>query len=99
MNVSAILTELKSQRDRLNSAIAVLERVSGNSSAPIHGRRHMSAAARKRISLAQKARWAAQRKGTKAKASKKHGGITAAGRKKLSQMMKARWAARKKAVA
>lgn len=52
-------------------------------------RRVLSAAARARISAAQKARWAKA-------SSKNKGGLTAAGRKRLSELMKKRWADRKK---
>lgn len=38
----------------------------------------------------------ASRRGPKAGAKKRTGGITAAGRKRLSEMMKKRWAERKK---
>jgi hypothetical protein len=66
------------------------------------GPRKMSAAARARISAAQKARWAKQ-KGqgapkTATAAKKKSSGrkpMSPAMKKKLSAMMKARWAARK----
>jgi hypothetical protein len=52
-----ILSELKQQRDRLTQAIAALEGSTLRSAA--NGRRrHMSAAARARISRAMKARWA-----------------------------------------
>jgi hypothetical protein len=73
-------------------------------------RKKFSAAARKRMQEAQRARWAKIRgESTPAKsaakpaakptvkAAKSKGGITAAGRKKLSLAMKARWAAKKAA--
>jgi hypothetical protein len=62
----------------------------------------MSAAARKRISEATKARWAkwkgksAPKKSAAGKA-KARPTMSAAARKKLSVLMKARWAAKKKA--
>jgi len=70
-------------------------------------RRKFSAAARKRMREAQRARWA-KLKGESApaakmaakpavKAAKSEGGITAAGRKALSVAMKKRWAAKKAA--
>jgi hypothetical protein len=66
-----------------------------------HGRRRMSASAKKRIGAAKKAWWAdqkkAQAKPQKAKKPASH--LTAAGRKKLSRLMKARWAARRTAKA
>lgn len=65
----------------------------------------MSAAARARISAAQRARWAKQKgeatpkKVSVGKAARKaggHKGITAAGRKRLSELMHKRWAERKR---
>lgn len=54
-------------------------------------RRRMSAAARKAISLAQKARWA-KRQTPMEKAVKKTRKLSAAGRKAISEAAKARWA-------
>jgi hypothetical protein len=72
--------------------------------APAKGtRRKFSAAARKRMRKAQKARWAkvkgeaAAPSKKAAKAAKPKGGITAAGRKALSIAMEKRWAAKKAA--
>jgi hypothetical protein len=81
-------------------------------SASTTGGRTMSPAARRRISLAAKKRWAEKKnaaqpqatakqtapKQTAAKQAKK-AGLTAAGRKRLSENMKKRWAAKKKAAA
>lgn len=55
-----ILQELKDQRDRLNAAIQVLD--SGSTSTTAHrpgkpGKRKLSAEARRKISVAAKARW------------------------------------------
>jgi hypothetical protein len=63
MDIERILSELKSGRDRLNQAIAALEGNAGRRGRPTSNatsgrRRHLSAAARKRISEAMKARWA-----------------------------------------
>ena len=76
--------------------------------APAKGiRRKFSAAARKRMQEAQRARWAkirgesapAMKTAAKpaVKTAKPKGGITAAGRKALSIAMKKRWAAKKAA--
>ena len=76
MNTGTILAELREQRDRLNQAIAALEelqngvgrrgrRAAISAEGPTRGRggrRHMSAAARKRISQMMKKRWAERRK-------------------------------------
>jgi hypothetical protein len=71
MNITALLSQLRAERDRIDQAIAALQALdgTGQSAAPPkaarRGRRKMSAAARKRIAAAQKKRWAA------VKASKK----------------------------
>lgn len=65
MNLADILFQLRAERDRLTEAIAALE--GGRAQrVPRRKRRRMSAAARKRISDAQKARWAKQKKQAKA---------------------------------
>jgi hypothetical protein len=55
-----ILSDLRAQRDRINTAIAALESTvtSTRRGRPAGRRRHMSAAARARISKAMKLRWA-----------------------------------------
>jgi hypothetical protein len=52
--------------------------------------RGMSAAARKKISLAQKARWATQKSGAQTVKPKRT--ISAASRRKMATAQKARWA-------
>ncbi len=101
MDMQAILTELKDQRDRIQQAIDSLERITNGSTGKRRGPkpgRQMSEDARRRIGLAMKKRWA-ERKGKKASSTQKNArksGISAAGRKRISEMMKQRWAARKK---
>jgi len=107
MDIESIVAELRSQRARLDQAISALEGSAGPSTrrrgrppkaastTGRQGRRHMSAAARQRISEAMKQRWA-RRKSKSAPAKAKRHGMSAAARKKLSALMKARWAARKK---
>ncbi len=77
MDIQSILTDLKRERDRLSSAIAALEgagprrrgRPAGSGAASAAAakpgrrpRRHMSAAARKRISEMMKQRWAERKR-------------------------------------
>jgi hypothetical protein len=112
MDIKPILTDLKVELNRLNQAIAVLEALEGTvpvTSTPATqappkqargGRRRMSAAGRKRISEAAKARWAARRKQVAKPASKKTTGrrtVSAASRKKMAEAQRKRWAAVKKA--
>lgn len=119
MDLQNILHQLRQQRSQLDAAINALE---GTSSAARRGRppksassmtsrkpRRLSAEARARISAAQRARWAKQKRESdpqKARAPKQTGarkkaggrsGPSAAGRKRLSELMKRRWAERKKA--
>src|SRR5205809_7024987 len=72
-NIAEMVRELQQERDRLNKAIAALSPLAGTnrtlsarggSSGP---RRTLSAAARKKVSLAQKARWAKLRAENSAK--------------------------------
>jgi len=76
MKVNEIVQQLKQERDRLNAAIAALGgmngagnkrrgRPAGSTTKARSGRRQMSAAARKRIADAMKARWAAAKKSGK----------------------------------
>ncbi len=73
MKIEQIVSELKSERDRLEQAISTLHRLSGRTETtwsktgskvvPITPRnRRLTPAARRRISEAQKRRWARQRK-------------------------------------
>jgi hypothetical protein len=109
MDIKPILTGLKAELNRLNQAIAALESLDGTATATTPaakaapkrgGRRRMSAAGRKRISEATKARWAAKRKQAATPTSSKTGAhkpMSAATKKRLSLLAKRRWAARKKA--
>jgi hypothetical protein len=74
MDLKSIVEQLKSERDRISQAIAAIEGVktsTGRATRTVRkgraGRRRLSAEARRRISEAQKKRWARQRKTQKAK--------------------------------
>ena len=76
MSIQSVLADLKRQRDQIDRAISALSEVgteaprrgrpAGSTNAASSGstgkRRHMSAAARKRISEMMKLRWAERRK-------------------------------------
>jgi hypothetical protein len=69
VDTAAIIAELEAERDRLTSAITALQGATRHRSkgrivaSPTNGRkRHLSAAARKRISEAMKKRWAEREK-------------------------------------
>ena len=86
-NMSAVVQQLKKEREhvhqqlqRIDEALEALGSVRSNGAS-----RTISAAGRRRISLAQKARWAKQ----KAKPKRT---ISAAGRKRVARAQRARWA-------
>jgi hypothetical protein len=92
--LASFVSELRAERtnlvDRLrhvDAALSVLGKMGGRSSHTKPGRT-MSAAARRKISLAQKARWAK----TRGHASKPKRTISAAGRKRIAAAQRARWA-------
>jgi hypothetical protein len=114
MDTKQILTDLRIERERIDRAISALEGLDGTGilkattpgaqPAPVKTgrRRRMSAAARKKIAEAQRARWAKQKNAAPAKkASAKKAAparhMSPATRKRLSILAKKRWAARKKA--
>ena len=92
--VKGIVNQLKKERDiiqqqlsALNAALVAFTAVFTNGSGK--GARKMSAAARKRISDAQKARWAKVRSKGKPGAKRV---MSAAARRKIAAAQRARWA-------
>lgn len=77
--------QLQKQLRRIDAAIAALLHTSSNGTS-----RTMSAAGRRRISLAQKARWAKH-------TAKPKRTISAAGRKRIAAAQRGRWAKAKRA--
>ncbi len=105
MDLSTIVAELKSEREKIGRAIAALigsAAMSGSGATRKAARERkgvITPAGRRRLSQAMKRRWAERRLGKttgKSSASKRRGGLTAAGRKKLSEAMKKRWAEKRK---
>jgi hypothetical protein len=94
--LASIVSELRVERTNLvnrlrhvDAALAVLGKLNGGSNYT-KPRRTLSASARKRISLAQKKRWAqAKSQATTAKPTRK---ISAAGKKRIAAATRARWA-------
>jgi hypothetical protein len=102
-NFAAVVRELQQERDRLNMAIAVLAPLAGmsqNSSARGRAdgpRRTLSAAARRKVSVAQKARWTKLRaanstKGQLTTVDTGKRSMSATARKKIAAAQRARWA-------
>jgi hypothetical protein len=91
MDNSKILSAIDEQIGRLQQARQLL---GGGSSGTLKGRRRgkgtMSAAARRKISLAQKARWA--KKKVSGPSGKPKRTISAASRRRMAAAQKARWA-------
>ena len=101
-NVSSILKQLKAVRDRvakqlsgLNVALTAFANVYGGSA--INGKRQISAAGRKRIAAAQRARWAKVR--GKARVATPKRTMSAVSRRKIAAAQRARWARVKKSKA
>ncbi len=103
-NLSRILVDLQVRRDQtqrelgqLDAAIAALHGLNGRSGKGLHRAsaarplRVMSAAARRKISLAKKAWWAKKSSSTAPGASHRHT-LSLATRRKIAAAQKARWA-------
>jgi predicted ATP-grasp superfamily ATP-dependent carboligase len=107
MDITQILSDLTSERNKLDQAIQALEGSLPRRGRPpkSSGKRTMSADARRRIGLAMKLAWAkrkgksAPKKTAKKTAAKKPARkpMSPAMKKKMSALMKARWAEKKKA--
>jgi len=85
--------QLEAERDRLDAAIKALRGLSSSNSAGSSVKpKTMSAAARRKIAVAQRARWATVkgRKVVPIKTGKRH--ISAAGRARIAAAARARWA-------
>src|SRR6266849_3004460 len=82
--------EAQGEVERLGAALAALESLTGRS--PTRKRRTLSAAGRRKISLAQKARWAKRGTNTQKGAAKPKRNMSAAGRRKIAAAQRARWA-------
>ena len=92
-----ILAQLKAARDkaafelgRLEAAISALSGRASGSIKSTRTRRKMSAAARRKISLAQRARWAKRNNGQASLRPKRH--VSATSRRKMAAAQRARWA-------
>jgi hypothetical protein len=101
-NLSGIVQQLKDERDRvekqlsaLNAALTAFVGVYGGK-APTIGtaktKRHVSAAARRKMSLAQKARWAKSASSGATATAKPKRVMSASARRKIAKAQRARWA-------
>jgi len=90
-----ILAQLKTARDkaafelgRLEAAVSALSGI-GSNSIRLRTRPKMSASVRRRISLAQKARWAKRNSGRTGVRPNRH--VSVASRRKMAAAQRARW--------
>jgi hypothetical protein len=97
-NLTEVLKELQSERDRLEQAIKALQSLVSMNGQPRMGskgtRPRLSASASRRIAAAQRARWARVRAG-KSEANSAKGRsrvVSIAARRKMAAAQKARWA-------
>jgi len=93
-NFAGVLKELQQERDRLNQVIQVIGNLVGLTRTGIQTKlkrpkRTLSAAARRKISLAQKARWVKTRRRA---ASTPVRTMSQAARDKIAAAQRARWA-------
>jgi hypothetical protein len=84
-------TNLANQLKRVDAALSVLGKLGGGRNSTKPGRT-MSASARKRMSLAQKARWAKTAANDQAAAVKPKRTMSASARRKIAAAQRARWA-------
>jgi hypothetical protein len=84
-------TNLVNQLKHVDAALSVLGKLNGGSS-HTKPRRTLSASARRRISLAQKARWARRSANDQAGKMKPKRTMSASARRKIAAAQRARWA-------
>src|ERR1700680_5077605 len=91
-DLAGVLKELEQERSRLDQASQIVGQLVGRNSTGVRARRPkrtLSVAARRKISLAQKARWA---KTKRTAAPTKVHTMSRAGRNKIAAAQRARWA-------
>jgi hypothetical protein len=91
MDIKGMLTEVEQEIAKLESVANALRSIeSKKSNSQVTKSHGLSAAARRKISLAQKARWAKRKSG--AQPAKPKRVISAVSRRKMAAAQKARWA-------
>jgi hypothetical protein len=92
LDTQRILQEVEAEITKLERVAHVLKTLSSNGDAPLGKRKGMSAAARKKISLAQKARWAKRSTTSKTLTMKPKRTMSVSARKRIAAAQRARWA-------
>jgi len=85
-NMSVVIQQLKREHQHLQQQLQRIDQALAALGSSSNGTRKMSAAGRRRISLAQKASW------EKARTAKPKRTISAAGRRRIAAAQRARWA-------
>ena len=94
LDTKRMLAEVETEIAKLQRVVDALRGSTPKHGAPRGKRKGMSAAARRKISLAQKARWAKQKSGVQPTKTKR--AVSAASRRRMAAAQKARWAKRKR---
>jgi len=93
-HLSGVVQQLKKERERAQKALIRIDAaIAALGSSGSNGHQSISAAGRRAISLAQKARWAKQKSSGLAGKTKPKRKMSVAARKKIASAQKARWAA------
>jgi len=94
-NLSGVVRQLKKERERAQKALTRIDAaIAALGSTASHGKyRVISAAGRRAISLAQKARWAKHKSNGVAGTMKPKRTMSVAARRKIAAAQRARWAA------
>jgi hypothetical protein len=97
--LASIVSELRAERTNLvdqlkhvDAALSVLGKLDGGNNFPTPRRRAFSASTRRKMRLAQKARWAKKTANIQPKTTKPKSTLSAAGRKRIAEFQRARWA-------
>jgi len=92
LDTRRILQEVEAEITKLERVADVLRGLTSGRGTPRGKREGMSAAARKKISIAQKARWAASAVKGQAVSTKPKRTMSASARRKIAAAQRARWA-------
>jgi hypothetical protein len=92
MDTKGILHEVEAEITKLQRVADVLRGLTSNDSESRGRRKGMSAAARRKISLAQKARWAKSTGNTQPISAKPKRTMSASARRKIAAAQRLRWA-------
>ena len=96
MSIDGIVKELQEERNRIDAAIKALTALTVAPRINPRVKRTISAAGRRKISLAQEARWAKRASDGKAGTAKPKRTMSASARRKIAAAQRARWVKIKK---